>query len=200
MFDKNYFEDGVNNKISNYEDYRWMPDRTIKDTKYIKSILQISNGCKVLDFGCAKGFMVKAFRLLNVDAYGCDISDYAINNVDSTVKDYCYKISDINSMNKINLVFDHIVCNHVLEHIEKDVLLDTLLVLRKNFQSSIFIRIPIGDELGYIFKKHNNDITHKICESQGWWLEIFKKGNLKLKYKKYLSEEGVLEALLEKEN
>lgn len=31
----------------------------------------------VLDFGCAKGFLVKALRDRNIEAYGYDVSDYA---------------------------------------------------------------------------------------------------------------------------
>jgi hypothetical protein len=33
----------------------------------------------VLEIGCAKGFLVKALRDLGVKAYGCDISEYALN-------------------------------------------------------------------------------------------------------------------------
>lgn len=34
---------------------------------------------KVLEIGCAKGFMVQDLNDLGVDAYGLDVSDYAIN-------------------------------------------------------------------------------------------------------------------------
>ena len=33
---------------------------------------------KVLEIGCAKGFLVKAFQDMGIDAIGIDISSYAI--------------------------------------------------------------------------------------------------------------------------
>lgn len=38
------------------------------------------SGKKVLEIGCAKGFLVKDLRDAGVDAYGIDVSQYAIDN------------------------------------------------------------------------------------------------------------------------
>src|SRR4051794_39820567 len=43
----------------------------------------------VLDAGCAMGFLVEALRERGVDAYGIDISSYAIANVHESVRDRC---------------------------------------------------------------------------------------------------------------
>ena len=37
-------------------------------------------GDRILDIGCAKGFLVKELIDLGIDAYGIDISDYAVRN------------------------------------------------------------------------------------------------------------------------
>lgn len=42
----------------------------------------------VLDVGCAKGFLVRHLRELGVDAWGCDVSDYAIATAPEDVKPY----------------------------------------------------------------------------------------------------------------
>ena len=35
MFDEKYFEDGVRNRVSAYENFRWMPERTIREASSI---------------------------------------------------------------------------------------------------------------------------------------------------------------------
>jgi len=45
-------------------------------------------GKKVLEIGCAKGFVVKDLRDFGADAYGIDVSDYAISQCEPEVKDY----------------------------------------------------------------------------------------------------------------
>jgi len=47
-------------------------------------------GKKVLDIGCAKGFMVEDLRGMGVDAYGLDVSPYAIGEADPAVQPYLY--------------------------------------------------------------------------------------------------------------
>lgn len=59
---------------------------------YAKSIFDENQmaGKKVLEIGCAKGFMVKDLRDLGVDAYGVDVSQYAIDNCEPEVTPYLY--------------------------------------------------------------------------------------------------------------
>ena len=54
VFDEKYFEDGVRHRVSAYENYRWMPERTIREASSIINNIPFTT---VLDFGCAKGFM-----------------------------------------------------------------------------------------------------------------------------------------------
>ncbi len=45
-------------------------------------------GLKVLEIGCAKGFIVKDMRDLGVDCYGLDVSKYAIDNAEAGMDKY----------------------------------------------------------------------------------------------------------------
>jgi len=45
----------------------------------------LKQGDKVLDVGCAKGFLVKDLLALGIDAYGIDVSEYALNNCEPEV-------------------------------------------------------------------------------------------------------------------
>ncbi|MDH3324467.1 MAG: methionine biosynthesis protein MetW, partial [Candidatus Peregrinibacteria bacterium] len=93
-YDAEYFENGIASGKSGYQDYRWMPERTIKFAHKIIKELGLRDGDKVLDFGCAKGYLVKAFRILDIDAYGCDISRYAISEADKDIAPYLGLIND----------------------------------------------------------------------------------------------------------
>ena len=46
----------------------------------------LKKGSKVLDVGCAKGYLVRDLLDQGIDAYGIDISRYALENADKKVK------------------------------------------------------------------------------------------------------------------
>src|SRR5437899_2967619 len=48
---------------------------------------------RVLDAGCAKGFLVEALWERGVEAYGIDVSEYAIGEVRRDVQPYCRQAS-----------------------------------------------------------------------------------------------------------
>jgi cyclopropane fatty-acyl-phospholipid synthase-like methyltransferase len=53
--------------------------------KDIVDHFELNAGSRVLDVGCAKGFLVKDLLSLGIDAYGVDISRYALMNCESEV-------------------------------------------------------------------------------------------------------------------
>jgi SAM-dependent methyltransferase len=68
----------------------------------------------VLDAGCAKGFLVEALRERGVEAYGIDISEHAISQVDQSVREYC-RVGSLTE--PLPRRYDLIVSVEVLEHI-----------------------------------------------------------------------------------
>jgi hypothetical protein len=68
----------------------------------------------VLDAGCAMGFLVECLRLNGVEAYGVDISPYAIQNVHESIKPYCWVGSITDAFPQ---KYDLIVSIEVLEHL-----------------------------------------------------------------------------------
>lgn len=61
-------------------DGRWIP--VAKD---IVDHFSLKPGDRLLDVGCAKGFLVKDLLALGIDAYGIDISEYALMNCEPEV-------------------------------------------------------------------------------------------------------------------
>ncbi len=68
-----------------------------------------------LDAGCAWGFLVENLRQRNVEAYGIDISDFAISNVHPPIQPFC-KVGSITDAFPRH--YDLIVCIEVLEHMQ----------------------------------------------------------------------------------
>jgi 2-polyprenyl-3-methyl-5-hydroxy-6-metoxy-1,4-benzoquinol methylase len=68
----------------------------------------------VLDAGCAMGFLVEALRERGVEAWGIDVSEYAISQVHESAKEFC----EVGSLAEpLSRRYDLIVSIEVLEHI-----------------------------------------------------------------------------------
>jgi SAM-dependent methyltransferase len=68
----------------------------------------------VLDAGCAIGMLVEQLRKIGVDAYGIDVSEWAIDQVPDEIRPYCRRAS---LTEPIDRRYDLITCIEVIEHI-----------------------------------------------------------------------------------
>ncbi len=76
MYGEEYFDGAREFGYGGYKyDGRWVP--VAAD---IVAHFDLKRGDRVLDVGCAKGFLVRDLLDLGVDAYGLDISKYALMN------------------------------------------------------------------------------------------------------------------------
>lgn len=169
LFNEDYYENGVKKKVSGYEDYRWMPTRSIPEALEIKNNFNFIN---CVDYGCAKGFLVHALRLVGCEAYGEDLSEYALKNCYPEVKSY---LSFPN-----NKKYDLLVCKDVLEHVpEQD--LQNLLTNIKEKADEFFFVVPFGDNEKFRIREYEIDITHVTKKDEEWWFNLFKKCGFKIK-------------------
>jgi SAM-dependent methyltransferase len=53
-----------------------------------RAIAEMPGVRTVLDVGCAKGYLVKALRDAGVEAWGVDVSEYAVNAADPSIRRY----------------------------------------------------------------------------------------------------------------
>jgi hypothetical protein len=165
-YDKNYYEKGVEKGISGYTDYHWRPEYVLPFANQLKKHFHLY-GRTALDFGCAKGYLVKALRMLRVAAYGFDLSDYAISNCHPDVVDYvsCNDLKDIG--------YELIIAKDVLEHIPEVDLQSALKDLHKVAGNWMIVTVPLGDGKKYRIREYELDKTHVIRQDEVWWEKQF---------------------------
>jgi SAM-dependent methyltransferase len=175
QYDEDYYERGVVVGKSGYLNYRWMPELTIPMAHYMIINLGISEGRRVLDYGCAKGFLVKALRLLGAEAEGVDVSRYAIENIDAEVRTYCRLIDGIDDPNNFVGHYDFMIAKDVFEHISKADL-RIILVRTRRHCDRLFVAVPLADNdfsNVFIIPEYNKDITHITAKTASWWANLF---------------------------
>ena len=168
LFTKDYYEDGVRKHISGYENYKWEPTSSIPEALDIQKHF---NFLTCVDYGCAKGFLVNALRVVGCDAYGEDISEYAVENSHPNVRKYVSLPNDNH--------YDLLICKDVLEHVQELDLPEVLQSLKRK-ASQFFFVIPLGDEDRFRIREYAVDFTHVTKKDVELWINLFKSQGFKL--------------------
>jgi hypothetical protein len=174
FFDKDYFENGISSGKSWLVNYHWMPRRSFREAFAVIDYLELDEGSCVLDFGAAKGFLVRALRGLDIIAYGCDISEYAL----SFAPKGCWNCSDPEQWK--NRKYTHVIAKDVFEHMQPNQLKETLDKISA-ISPVIMLIVPLGDNGIYRIREYETDASHVIAEDEKWWIKIFEESGWKLK-------------------
>ena len=173
FFDKSYYETGPQSGKSLYQNYRWIPELTIPLAHHIVSYTE-QHGDEfktIMDFGCAKGYLVYALRLLGREAYGVDISEYAISQAPKEVNGHVKAIEPQSNDFKY---CDLMLAKDILEHIPYVNLVDQMKVIRERC-NRIFAIIPLAKDNKYIIPAYELDKSHYIREDKEWWIGVFQR-------------------------
>ena len=111
------------------------------------------------------------FFKIGCDAYGEDISEYAVENCHPNVKDYVSLPNDN--------VYDLLICKDVLEHIEEEDLPGVLQTFARKSNQFFFV-IPLGDEDRFRIREYEVDITHVTKKDEEWWIKMFESQGFRL--------------------
>jgi len=89
-FDFEYFD---GDRFSGYGGYHYNPKFWVDTVKIFLDFYKLKSNSKILDVGCAKGFMIYDFKqaLPDAEILGIDVSDYAILNCKKEIKDFIKK-------------------------------------------------------------------------------------------------------------
>lgn len=98
-------------------EYSWDSEQWRTFFRGVASRLQTSLAPrKTLDVGCARGLLVQALAEVGVDAYGFDVSDYAIETASPQVRD---RLRVSSATEPIEGRWDLVTCIEVVEHMDQ---------------------------------------------------------------------------------
>lgn len=162
VFDNpSYWCGSLGYRSDSFGGYRDFPVNGVK-VDYVMS----KNPEKVLDIGCAMGYIVKRLRDKKVDAWGIDISKYAIDHAPDEVKSFL-KCGSANKLPWDDKSFDMVVSFSTLEHLSKDILTEAISEIKRVTKRGI-ISVGLSTD-----KSFDEDMTHQTKESLSWWRSQF---------------------------
>lgn len=158
-YDRFYYENYGNDVYK--RDDRWLAffgsiaDRIVSDIR----------PRSVLDAGCAMGFLVEALRDRGVEAYGVDVSEYALEEVREDIKPYCSRAS---ITDPLPARYDLIVSIETLEH----------LTAGDSERAAANICAHTDDLVFSSTPSHFKDASHLNVRPPEYWAELFARHGL----------------------
>ncbi len=178
--DKYYFDGSRKQGYGGYfYDGRWK-----KVAEAMIKHYSLKHNAKILDIGCAKGYLIKEFKdiLKNSTTIGVDISDYAIDKSHKKIKNNLLVANSIELPFENNF-FDLIVSINTLHNIlDLDSLEKTFKEIKRISKKNIFISLG-----AYENKKEKENLDKWAVVATSYmhkknWLKFFKKNNFKCDY------------------
>jgi hypothetical protein len=114
----------------------------------------------MLDAGCAMGFLVESLRKIDVEAYGVDISEYAIQNAHESIRSY---VSVGSVTEPFAQKYELIISIEVLEHLSKENAEIAIANLCKHTDDILFSSTPFDYK----------EVTHYNVQPPDYWMEQF---------------------------
>jgi SAM-dependent methyltransferase len=116
-------------------DGRWMP--VAED---IVKFYSLQSGSRVLDVGCAKGFLVSDLMDYEVDAFGLDISRYALKNCHPPVIGRLH-LGEADLLPFPDNSFDVVLSINTLHNLPRDLLIEALKEINRVSKGNAFIQV-----------------------------------------------------------
>jgi SAM-dependent methyltransferase len=136
QYGKDYFDGSRDVGYGGYRyDGRWKP--VAKD---IVSHYRLSPGDKVLDVGCAKGFLVKDLLAEGIDAYGVDVSEYALMTCEPETIGRLH-IGSAEHLPFPDKSFDVVLAINVLHNLRKPELIRALREMERLSRKGKFLQV-----------------------------------------------------------
>jgi len=149
-YGKMYFDGPREYGYGGYKyDGRWIP--VAKD---IVKHFNLKKNDKVLDIGCGKGFLVKDLLNLGIDAYGIDVSQYALENCEKEVVGRL-KIGSAEKLPFPDNSFDAVISINTIHNLSKSECLKAVQEIERLAPGKGFIQVD----------SYKNEEQKKIFES-----------------------------------
>ena len=176
-FPKEYFD---GKRAHGYGGYYYNPKFFRKIVKAMIRHYKLNNKSKILDIGCAKGFMMYEFKkaLPACEVRGIDISRYCKMQAMRKVKKYI-KIGTCEKLPYPDKYFDFVVSISTIHNVKKRGIKKSLKEIVRVSKKSSFIRIKAYKNIQEKKNIDNWNVVAKSNLSEKDWLKLFKGTNYK---------------------
>ena len=172
-FPKEYFD---GKREHGYGGYYYNPKFFRKIVKAMIKYYKLDDTSKILDIGCAKGFMMYEFKkaLPGCEVRGIDISRYCKLHAIKKIKKYI-KLGTCEKLPYKNKQFDFVVSISTIHNVNKHGIERSLKEIMRVSKKNSFIRIKAYNNLKEKKKIDDWNIVAKSNLSKKNWIKIFKK-------------------------
>jgi len=161
----------------NEDDKAVITENEKKYSMYIRYFGKASEKWSVLEAGCSFGFFVSFLRKKEIEAFGIDISDFAVSKTPDSVKEYV-KIGSVTNIPMNDKSVDLVVCFDILEHLFIEEIFMAVKELQRVAKRGIFIKLPTSgfdDPFKFVPDRSFNskDKSHIGVYPFEFWAKVF---------------------------
>jgi len=175
QFGKEYFD---GDRIYGYGGYGYHPRFWTDTVKYIKEIYELPEDAKVLDVGCAKGFMMHDFKLFmpDMEILGVDISEYAIENGIETMKPFV-QVANAKELPFEDNQFDLVLGINVIHNLPQEECKQALQEIQRVSKKNTFVMVDAWRTEEERVRLQNWVLTAKTYMQVNDWITFFEEAN-----------------------
>ena len=179
-FNKEFFD---GERINGYGGYNY-DGRWIEVAKLIQKRYKLEPGDTLLDVGCAKGFLITdCYNFSVIDAYGIDISEYAINNCINGFKPRLI-IGDAKNLPYADKSFSCVISINTIHNLNLE---DCKKAIREMIRvcktpKKMFIQVDAFRNIDEYERMKSFNLTAKTILHVDDWLKLFKEVGYKGDY------------------
>lgn len=133
-------------------------------------------GSRVLDVGCAKGFMLHDFAesIPGVEVRGVDVSEYAIGHAIEDVKPFL-QAADAQDLPFPDDSFDLVISINTVHNLDRDDCAQALREIERVGTGNAFVTVDAYRDESERERMHAWNLTAKTIMSVGEWVEFFQE-------------------------
>tara|TARA_B100000767_G_scaffold265704_1_gene282079 strand:- start:1384 stop:2043 length:660 start_codon:yes stop_codon:yes gene_type:complete len=170
-FDKDFFD---GERKFGYGGFSYNPRYWSEVVKDFSNYYNLNDESKILDVGCAKGFMLYDFYKLNpnLDLHGIDISKYAIDNSVPEIKNKL-QVANATKLPYEDNFFDLVIAINTVHNLDKDECEIALKEISRVSKKNAFITVDAFNNEDEKKRMYAWNLTAKTIMSIKDWKKFF---------------------------
>ena len=174
-FGKDYFDGGRDYGYGGFNYHKKFWGKVVKD---FKKKYKLNDKSKILESGCAKGFMIYDLKkiLPKSEIIGIDISRYAIKNCKKEVKKFL-SLGNAKKLRFKDNYFDLVISINTLHNLNKKDCAKSLKEINRVTKKKAFITVDAYKNRIEKKRMYAWNLTAKTIMHEKDWIRFFKKNN-----------------------